>query len=266
MAGHFASRICGSSDVYRGSGKGPECSINFVTCHDGFTLNDLVSYSHKHNDANGENDRDGTSENHSANYGVEGPSDDPAVEVLRLRQIRNFLLTVAISRGVPMLLGGDEFRRSQGGNNNAYCQDNATSWVDWSLLKRNIEVFEFARGVLALRKAHPVLRREAFYADEEIAWFHPSGRSPDWHDPREKFVACAIRSPDGADLFLMFNADSEAIDFTLPPLRSRRSWHLVVDTVGASPPCISGSSEERRIADGASYAVQAHSSAILVAR
>jgi glycogen operon protein len=113
MAGHFASRICGSSEVYRRSGKGPECSINFVTCHDGFTRNDLVSYSYKHNDANGENDRDGTSENHSANYGVEGPSDDPAVEVLRVRQIRNFLLTIAISRGVPMLLGGDEFRRTR---------------------------------------------------------------------------------------------------------------------------------------------------------
>jgi len=266
MAGHFASRICGSSDVYRGSGKGPECSINFVTCHDGFTLNDLVSYSSKHNDANGENDRDGTSENYSANYGVEGPSDDPAVEALRVRQIRNFLLTIAISRGVPMLLGGDEFRRSQGGNNNAYCQDNETSWVDWSLLERNHEVFEFARGVLALRKAYPVLRREAFYTEEEIDWFHPTGRSPDWLDPREKFIACAIRSPDGADLFLMFNAEGEAIDFALPPPRSGRSWRLIVDTVQPSPPGIPCLGDERGLADDASYPVQAHSSVVLVAR
>ena len=161
MLGRFASRICGSSDLYHGSGKGPECSINFVTCHDGFTLNDLVSYSHKHNDANGENDRDGPSENYSANYGIEGAFDDPAVEVVRVRQIKNFLLTIAISRGVPMLLGGDEFRRSQKGNNNAYCQDNEISWVDWSLLQRNSEVFQFARGVFALRRTHAVLRREA---------------------------------------------------------------------------------------------------------
>jgi len=266
MAAHFASRICGSSDVYRGSGKGPECSINFVTCHDGFTLNDLVSYSHKHNDANGENDRDGTSENYSANCGVEGPSDDPEVEALRVRQIKNFLLTIAISRGVPMLLGGDEFRRSQSGNNNAYCQDNETSWVDWSLLKRNIEVFEFARGALALRRAYPVLRREAFYTDEEIAWFHPSGMSPDWLDPRENFLACAIRSPDGADLFLMFNAQSEAIHFALPLPRHQRTWRIVVDTVHASPPDACALSEECLLANPASYAVQAHSSVILVSR
>jgi isoamylase len=188
------------------------------------------------------------------------------VEALRVRQIKNFLLTIAISRGVPMLLGGDEFRRSQSGNNNAYCQDNETSWVDWSLLKRNIEVFEFARGALALRRAYPVLRREAFYTDEEIAWFHPSGMSPDWLDPRENFLACAIRSPDGADLFLMFNAQSEAIHFAC-----RR---LVTSVPGASSwtqftrrrliAC--ALSEECLLANPASYAVQAHSSVILVSR
>ena len=165
-----------------------------------------------------------------------------------------------------MLLGGDEFRRSQSGNNNAYCQDNETSWVDWSLLKRNIEVFEFARGALALRRAYPVLRREAFYTDEEIAWFHPSGRCPDWRDPREKFVACAIRSPDGADLFLMFNAQSEAIHFALPLPRHQRTWRIVVDTVHASPPDACALSEECLLANPASYAVQAHSSVILVSR
>ena len=149
-----------------------------MTCHDGFTLNDLVSYSNKHNDANGENDRDGPSENYSANYGIEGTFDDPAVEVVRVRQIKNFLLTIAISRGVPMLLGGDEFRRSQRGNNNAYCQDNEISWVDWSLLQRNSEVFQFACGAFALRRAHPVLRREAFYTDEDICWFNPSAEEP----------------------------------------------------------------------------------------
>ena len=172
----------GSSDLYAGSGKGPECSINFVTCHDGFTLNDLVSYERKHNEANGEDNRDGADENYSANYGVEGESDDPAVEAVRRRQIKNFLLTLAISRGVPMLLGGDEFRRTQRGNNNAYCQDNETSWVDWSLCHRHDEILRFARNVLALRRDHPVLRREAFYTDEDIQWFDPRGRSPDWSD------------------------------------------------------------------------------------
>ena len=137
-----------------GSGKGPECSVNFVTCHDGFTLNDLVSYSRKHNEANGESNRDGASENFSANYGVEGESTDPAIEAVRLRQIKNFLLTLAISRGVPMLLAGDEFRRTQRGNNNAYCQDNDTSWVDWSLAERHAELVRFTRSVFAFRRAH----------------------------------------------------------------------------------------------------------------
>ena len=136
-----AARLCGSSDLYHGSGKGPECSINFVTCHDGFTLHDLVSYGGKHNLANGEDNRDGVVENFSSNYGVEGECDDPAVEAVRMRQIKNFLLTLAVARGVPMLLGGDEFRRSQRGNNNAYCQDNETSWIDWSLLQRHSGVF-----------------------------------------------------------------------------------------------------------------------------
>jgi glycogen operon protein len=262
MTSRFASRICGSSDVYLGSGKGPECSVNFVTCHDGFTLNDLVSYSYKHNHANGENDRDGTSDNYSANNGIEGASSDPAVEGLRIRQIKNFLLTIAISRGVPMLLGGDEFRRSQGGNNNAYCQDNETSWVDWSLLIRNIEVFEFARGMLALRRAHPVLRKEAFYTEDEIRWFNASGRSPNWFDPREKFIACMVRSPEDADLFLMFNAGSDFIQCTLP----LRCWRIAVDTAQAPPTGVRGLGEERGLENPATYAVQPHSSVVLIAR
>ena len=266
MMGSFASRICGSSDLYYGSGKGPECSINFVTCHDGFTLNDLVSYSHKHNDANGENDRDGPSENYSANYGIEGVSDDPAVEAVRVRQIKNFLLTIAISRGVPMLLGGDEFRRSQRGNNNAYCQDNEISWVDWSLLQRNSEVFQFARGAFAFRRAHPALRREAFYTDEEICWFNPSGKSPDWFDPRQKCLACLIRSHDVADLFLMFNAASEAVTFAVPPARSPRFWRLAADTAESSSHGFYSPGEEPALAQLASYLVQSRSSVILVAR
>jgi isoamylase len=162
MMGSFASRICGSSDLYQRSGKGPASSLNFVTCHDGFTLNDLVSYKQKHNDENGEYNRDGSDANFSDNCGVEGPSQDPAVEGMRNRLIKDFLLTLFISRGVPMLLGGDEFRRTQRGNNNPYCQDNEMSWFDWSLLEKNKEIQRFTRGMIAFRRAHPVLRSETF--------------------------------------------------------------------------------------------------------
>ncbi len=266
MTGSFASRICGSSDLYRGSGKGPECSVNFVTCHDGFTLNDLVSYQRKRNEANGESNRDGQDENHSANYGVEGESGDPAVEAVRQRQIKNFLLTLAISRGVPMLLGGDEFRRTQRGNNNAYCQDNETSWIDWSLRERNDEILRFARSALALRRAHPVLRREAFYGEEDIRWFAPGGEGPDWADPRERRLACLILGRDDPDLYLMFNADVEPVSFTLPPPPRRRRWHLAVDTARPSPREFCTVGEEGALASPSAYSVALRSSALLVAR
>jgi glycogen operon protein len=266
MMGAFASRICGSSDLYQGSGKGPECSINFITCHDGFTLNDLVSYVRKHNDANGESSRDGLKENYSANYGVEGDSDDPAIETVRRRQIKNFLLTLAISRGVPMLLAGDEFRRSQRGNNNAYCQDNATSWVDWSLLRRNQEIFSFARGMLALRRAHPVLHRQVFYTDRDIQWFGPAGKSPDWFDPYQKCVACWVRGQNGPDLYLMFNANTEAIAFILPPLPRLAAWRLAADTAESPPHDFRSPGEEDLLEQPAKYVVESRSSVVLVAR
>jgi glycogen operon protein len=266
MTGRFASRICGSSDVYSGSGKGPECSINFVTCHDGFTLNDLVSYSYKHNDANGESGRDGSFENYSANYGIEGTSDDLAIEALRIRQIKNFLLTLAISRGVPMLLGGDEFRRTQGGNNNAYCQDNEISWVDWSLLRRNSEIFQFARGLLAFRRAHPVLRKGAFYSDGEIRWFNPSGTDPDWFDPAERCLACLIRSPNDKDLFLMFNSGIETVVFVVPPVLYPCRWHVAADTAKRAANDFYRPGEDTPLSEPRSYVVQSRSSVILVSR
>ncbi len=175
MLGLFASRICGSADIYTESGKGPEGSINFVTCHDGFTLHDLVSYREKHNEANGENNHDGTDANFSDNYGAEGETTDTGIASIRKCQIKNFLLTLLISRGVPMLLGGDEFRRTQGGNNNAYCQDNETSWHDWSRLDQHRDIFRFTRGMIAFRRAHPILSKEQFYTDAEIHWFGPQG-------------------------------------------------------------------------------------------
>jgi isoamylase len=217
MLGLFASRICGSADIYTKSGKGPEGSINFVTCHDGFTLNDLVSYRYKHNEANGENNHDGTDANFSENYGAEGETTDAGIETLRKRQIKNFLLTLLISRGVPMLLGGDEFRRTQGGNNNAYCQDNETSWYDWSSSGTAQEIFRFTRGMIAFRRAHPILSKEQFYTDAEIHWFGPQGGLPNWADPKEKQFACLIHEDEQRALCLMFNAGADAVDFGLPP-------------------------------------------------
>ncbi len=265
MVGRFASRICGSSDLYGESGKGPECSINFVTCHDGFTLNDVVTYAWKHNEANGEGNRDGAYENYSANYGAEGECSDPDVKAIRARQIKNFLLSLAISRGVPMLLAGDEFRRTQLGNNNAYCQDNDTSWIDWSLLERNSGIFQFAREVLALRRAHPVLRREAFYSDQDIRWFSTYGKDPDWLNPGERRLACLIRGQSGPDLYLMFNADVEPIPFVLPVPPDLGSWRLAADTALPPPQDICRAGEEPVLANAATYRVGARSSVILIA-
>jgi glycogen operon protein len=264
MIGPFATRLAGSSDLFYGSGKGPECSINFVTCHDGFTLNDLVSYSRKHNLANGENNRDGIEENLSANYGAEGEVHDVEIAAVRLRQIKNFLLTLAVARGVPMLLGGDEFRRTQRGNNNAYCQDNDLSWVDWSFLQRHNDVFQFARGVLALRKAHPVLCRDAFYTTTDIEWFNARGTIPDWFDNREKCLACLIPDQGKPDLYLMFNADSAPTVFLLPATQER--WHLAADSSGAGPYEVCAPGQEGPVSNQRIYRVEARSSVILVAR
>ena len=265
MTGRFASRICGSADLYAESGKGPECSVNFVTCHDGFTLNDLVSYQRKHNEANGEGNRDGAGENFSANYGVEGESPDPAIEAVRQRQIRNFLLTLAVSRGVPMLLAGDEFRRTQRGNNNAYCQDNDTSWVDWSLSERHRDVVTFARDVLAFRRAHAVLRREAFYGEHDIQWFDPQGAHPNWLDQDQRQLACTVRGQEGPDLYLIFNAGADPVSFVLPASTPSGRWRLAIDTAKPSSETADVAGREWEFPAGSLYAAASRSSAILVA-
>lgn len=264
MMGLFASRICGSSDLYQRSGKGPESSLNFVTSHDGFTLNDLVSYKQKHNDGNGEHGRDGSDANYSDNCGVEGTSDDPAVEGMRNRLLKTFLLTLFISRGVPMLLGGDEFRRSQGGNNNAYCQDNEVSWFDWNLLEKHREIQQFTRGMIAFRRAHPVLRRESFYTDADIKWFAPNGGIPDWLDERQRSLACLILGRTEPDLFLMFNADTRSVDFSIPALPSRKIWRLAVDTSRSAPDDLYEPGKESSLQSQMSFRVEPRSSVILL--
>jgi isoamylase len=262
----FAQRISGSADIYSQSGKGPECSINFITCHDGFTLNDLVSYNDKHNKANGENGQDGINANYSANYGAEGATKDTGIESVRKRQIKNFLLTLLVSRGVPMLSGGDEFRRTQGGNNNAYCQDNETSWIDWTQLETHREIYRFAQGMMAFRRAHPVLSKEQFYTDAEIQWFGPSGGLPNWTGPKEKHFACLIHEEESRALYLMFNAGADAVDFHLPSATHETQWHQAVDTSGQTPRDWFAAGKEPLLTYPQTYLLNPRSSAILLAR
>ena len=266
MAGAFATRLGGSADLYQSTGKTPLNSVNFVTCHDGFTLNDLVSYAHKHNQANGEDNRDGSTENFSENNGVEGRSDDPLVETVRLRQIKNMLVTLFVSRGVPMLLGGDEFRRSQSGNNNAYCQDNEISWYDWSLTERNAGLVRFVSRLIAFRKAHRVLGAGGFYTDREISWFGSEGRDPEW-DGRENRIGCVVgESGQGAadaKLCLLFNATSGPSRFALP--ETATPWRVVVDTSKPSPEDIAEPGEEAVLPDPGLVIVSPRSTVILVA-
>jgi isoamylase len=266
MVGLFASRLCGSADIYTNSGKGPEGSINFITCHDGFTLNDLVSYRYKHNEANGENNHDGTDANFSENYGYEGVTKDAGLETLRKSQIKNFLLTLLASRGVPMLLGGDEFRRTQEGNNNAYCQDNETSWYDWSFLERHKDIFRFTRGMIAFRRAHPILSKEQFYTDAEIKWFGPQGGSPNWADPKEKQIACLVHEDGRNALYLMFNAGTDSVVFGLPPVSPEARWYLAVDTAREAPHDLFAEGEEPLWEDPLTYRLSPRSSVILLVR
>lgn len=264
MMGALANRICGSSDLYRESGKGPASSLNFITSHDGFTLNDLVSYQQKHNHENGENNRDGSDANYSDNCGMEGPSNDPVVEGMRNRIIKSFLLTLFVSRGVPMLLGGDEFRRTQRGNNNAYCQDNEVSWFDWNLLETHKDIHRFTRGMIAFRRAHPVLRREVFYSEADIKWFAPNGGVPHWTDERQKSFACLILGQAEPDLFLMFNADTRSVDFAIPSLPGGKTWRLAIDTSRSAPGDIFEAGKEPSMQGQITFRVEPRSSAILL--
>ena len=263
----FASRLTGSSDLYLDDGRRPVASVNFVTAHDGFTLADLVSYNHKHNEANGEDNRDGTDDNRSWNCGVEGPTDDPAVTALRDRQKRNFLSTLLLSQGVPMLLGGDEMGRTQHGNNNAYCQDNEISWVHWPPspdeaipegYQGDQELLDFVRRLLRLRADHPVFRRRRFFSGQavrgksggpdqpgDIVWFTPAGEEmtdDDWAVGFAKSLTVflngdAITEPDprgerirDESFLLLFNASELDLEFTIPPQRYGDQWVKVLDT------------------------------------
>jgi len=246
----FASRFGGSADLYERDGKRPFASINFVTAHDGFTLRDLVSYNEKHNDANGEGNRDGTNDNRSWNCGVEGPTDDPSVLALRARQQRNFLATLLLSQGVPMLLGGDELSRTQGGNNNAWCQDNEISWFDWELAEEERRLLEFTRRLIFLRRDHPVFRRNRFFSGSgddlpDVWWMRPDGRKMtqrDWRNSDGRAIGVFLNgdelnmtTPNGDELqdesfLVLFNAHHEPMTFRMPTRRFGTRWRLELST------------------------------------
>jgi glycogen operon protein len=250
--GDFAYRFSGSADLYESDGRKPTASINFVTAHDGFTLADLVSYNEKHNDANGEDGNDGTTDNRSWNCGAEGPTDDPEVCILRDRQMRNFLTTLLLSHGVPMIVAGDEIARTQEGNNNAYCQDNEISWIDWELDERRQRLLEFTKRLIHLRQEHPVFRRSSFLVGEAARaglpdswWFRPDGRKMtrrDWDGINGARLgvflngkAIGTRTPRGEPVvdesfIVLFNAHHEDTTFTLPPKRFGTRWTVELTT------------------------------------
>jgi glycogen operon protein len=265
MRGALASRLAGSADLYADSGRGPGASINYVTAHDGFTLRDLVSYNRKHNERNGENNRDGTDANYSCNHGVEGPTLDPEILAVRRRQMKNLLLTLAVARGVPMILAGDEFGRTQEGNNNAYCQDNRISWVDWGLRRANDDLVRFTRELLALRRAHPSLHRDRYYADDEVRWFGADGARPQWDDPAGRVLGVAIDGRGADDLALLFNAGTEPAAVRLPGAPGGGRWMRRADTALDSPDDIRPAGRAVPLEAPDRYALAPRSSAILSA-
>lgn len=272
----LASRLTGSSDLYHHQGRSPLASINFLTAHDGFTLRDLVSYQDKHNDANLENGEDGESNNLSFNCGVEGDSDDPAILALRAQQRRNFMVTLLLSQGVPMVLAGDELGRTQGGNNNTYCQDNELNWVDWELDDSDSDFFKFVAFLLEFRKRHPIFRRTTFFSEqgpERVEWLDPAGREltpEDWQDPSRHSLALIVSDEDhepleGADpsspvsaFMLILNASGDTIDYHLPDHWQQDHWRCALNTAWQTHP-----QEAPVCASPVRYSVEPHSCVLL---
>ena len=272
--GEFAERFAGSSDLFRNAGRKPTASINFVSCHDGFTLQDLVSYENKHNEANLEDNRDGHSHNLGWNCGVEGLTEDPEILKLRAQQVRNLLATLLCSQGVPMLCAGDEFGRTQLGNNNAYCQDNLVNWIDWSLAERNAALLQFVRHLIHLRKQAPGLRRDTFlkgargpgHEHKDVSWRHPQGHELDageWHDGDARCIGVLIgqafidlHGEAQGHLFLLCNAGDQPMRFVLPMPQRSVEWRLAFDT------SVDSSIETPLLINDA-YLVQGHSLVLL---
>jgi glycogen operon protein len=278
---YFATRLSGSSDLYLRDGRKPFHSINFITSHDGFTLRDLVSYNWKHNEDNGESNHDGSDNNLSYNYGNEGEAIDPIIKMIRERQLKNFLATLMVSLGTPMILGGDEFARTQGGNNNAYCQDNELSWYDWTQVENNKEVFRFAKEIIAFRLRHPGFMRPEFFTGRggnykgipDISWFDDRGVSPDW-EKIGYFLALrldgsraeTLADRDDNDFYIMFNASTDAHAFTLAEPPAKKEWFRAVDTGLSSPNDILPLGGEKILPSQRTYPVKARSTVILISK
>ncbi len=271
LVGELATRICGSSDFYQGQQRLPINSINFVTCHDGFTLIDLLSYERKHNLANGEDNRDGCNNNLSCNYGVEGPTTDPSIQGLRRRQARNLMAILLLSQGIPMILSGDEVLRTQRGNNNGYCQDNELTWFDWSLVDENADMLRFVRLMIALRKRHPMLRRRRFLSGTprpgmrlpDIEWHGDVLGQPPWNDPDAQHLGFTLNAPEAGHpaLHVFFNMSLEQRDMAMPD-PGRGHWCLAVDTA-LEPMREIVPIERQRPVTRPSYPVQARSVVVL---
>jgi len=270
LAGAFATRISGSSDLYQVSGRSPCHSVNFVTSHDGFTLADLVAYARKHNEDNAEDNADGCDHEFNTNWGVEGPTKDPEVREVRRRQVRNLLATVLLSQGVPMILAGDEMGRTQRGNNNAYCHDDETSWIDWSLAETNDGLMRFCRELIALRRRHASLRRGTFLRGEveapdapEVLWFGPDGGAPAWHGEAGRTVGCLLAGAEPGDppLLWIAHAGAEELGFHLPPVPGGGGWVRRVDTSRPAPDDVDLDGAER--VDDGLYRVSPRSTVLL---
>jgi isoamylase len=281
MVSHLATRMAGSSDLYLRDGRKPFHSINFISSHDGFTLNDLVSYEKKHNEENGEGNRDGSTPDQSANYGAEGPTENPLIETVRNRQVKNFLATLLLSLGTPMILGGDEFRRTQRGNNNPWCQNNEISWYDWRFLKQHPDIHRFCRELIRFRLRHPAFLRPEFYNGKnsphttipDITWLTDQAEPADWA-PEHRTLALLIdgnkseidADRDDNDILIMFNASTEEILFTLAPIpEGKEGWYRAIDTGLPTPRDIVLPGQEERVNRETCH-VEARSTVVLLSR
>lgn len=268
-----ATRLCGSSDCYNHDGRSPLASVNFITAHDGFTLNDLVSYNYKHNEENGEENRDGSDDNLSYNHGFEGECTNPKIEAIRLKKIKNFLLFLMVSQGVPMLLGGDEMRRTQIGNNNAYCQDNEIAWYNWNLAKKNAGLIRFTSRLIQLRLEHQIFRRVSFFRETydkgaipEVSWYDVNAKVPDW-EKAGKFLALRLNGLEqDNDFYIATNMDIYDVTISLPALMGNKSWYRVADTSYDSPEDILESGKEEALPDQLRYVLISGSSVILMSK
>jgi glycogen operon protein len=278
---HFATRLSGSADLYLRDGRKPFHSINFITSHDGFTMNDLVSFNNKQNKDNGEENRDGSDNNNSYNYGVEGNTLDPIINTLRERQMKNFFATMLVSLGTPMILGGDELGRTQKGNNNAYCQDNEISWYNWALLEKNKGLYRFVKEMIAFRKRHPGFMRPEFFTGRggdykgipDISWYDEKGESPDW-DEIGYYLALHLYGSkaeifgdrDENDFFIMFNASTDTQGYVLADPPPKKEWMRVVDTGLHSPNDIMLPGYEKKLPSQHVYPVKARGMVILISK